>query len=293
MAQGIQSYCACPTPEIINIPGVEGSTGGTGTNGTNGTDGSNAFTTVSSSFVVPDPAATPPSNQVTISVVNSSWMVVGQNIFVAGAGYFQVASIPNSLSVVGTFLKYTGNSANIGNTIPVGAGVSPAGTQPKISGVSGITDNSTGTSGTAVAGTVGIEHVGYSILAVDIVTGTIMSGVQPGYAFKILSFDARCNDQVTTAGRSSNLNLSINGVALTGGVIGLSGTYTIGQAQPGSAITGGATGNAGDSISIVANTVTAFAQGSFMLYITIQNMDTANAFASILNRLNALITGLS
>lgn len=109
----------CPDVQTINIPGPEGEAG-TGTNGTNGV---NAFTVTTAEFEVPLV-----DGNVTISVGNSTWAVVGQNFYVPGAGYFEVVSKPTSTSILGTYLNYAGNT-HMGETIAVGTGVSPAGTQ--------------------------------------------------------------------------------------------------------------------------------------------------------------------
>lgn len=120
MAESVDCSCACPAVETVLVPGTGGDPG------TNGTDGLNVFTITSADFVVPAI-----SSPVTVTVNDSTWMVVGQNVFVQGAGYFSVASKPSSTSASLTYLDYSGNTA-AGNTITAGAGVSPAGTQPAI-----------------------------------------------------------------------------------------------------------------------------------------------------------------
>jgi len=114
--------CACATPVTTDVPGSPG------TNGTNGTNGLNAFSILSNNFVVPAI-----NSSVTITVNQASWVTIGQNVFVQGAGNFSVNSVtgspPTQMTI--TYLNYQGNSA-AGNTISAGAQISPSGTQPTI-----------------------------------------------------------------------------------------------------------------------------------------------------------------
>ncbi|HSS98257.1 MAG TPA: hypothetical protein VLK33_14560, partial [Terriglobales bacterium] len=102
------------------MPGPEGEPG------TDGAAGLNAFTITTADFDIPNIG-----DQVTVQVGNSSWAVVGQNVFVAGAGTFSVSSKPGTGSMILQYLDYAGNT-HAGETISAGAGVSPAGTQPAI-----------------------------------------------------------------------------------------------------------------------------------------------------------------
>lgn len=121
----------CPTVQTVNIPGAQGNQG---TAGTNGANGNNAYTsTITSSFVVPTGNNTipTPASQVTIAVANNGWMMVGQNVFITGAGIFQVISTAGTTSAVVQYLAYNGNT-HATATINPGAGVSPSGTQPAV-----------------------------------------------------------------------------------------------------------------------------------------------------------------
>ena len=111
----------CPTPETVQVPGPEGDTGATGPAGA---AGGNAYSyTTSASFVVPAI-----NSNVTVIVNSSAWMIVGQIVFVAGAGYFQVVTVPNSISVQLKYLDYVYNTY-AGATIAIGAAISPTGAQ--------------------------------------------------------------------------------------------------------------------------------------------------------------------
>lgn len=111
----------CSTPQSVNIPGTPGEAGAAGAAGANGV---NAFTTTTADFVVPAISA-----NVTVQVANNSWMTVGQNVFIEGAGTFEVVSKATTTSVTLTYLDYDSNTAST-NNITSGAQVSPGGLQP-------------------------------------------------------------------------------------------------------------------------------------------------------------------
>jgi hypothetical protein len=112
--------CCAPCPDVItvNIPGVEGPDG---TDGKDGTNGLNSFTNTTADFVVPGLGS-----DVTINVVDSTWMLPGQTVFITGAGNFTVVSKPTTTSATLNYDNVGANTAT-GNTISTGAGVSPSG----------------------------------------------------------------------------------------------------------------------------------------------------------------------
>lgn len=274
MSQASNCSCPCPTPEVVEVPGVEGAAG---ENGTNGEDGVSAYTFTTADFTVPAIAGT-----VTIAVANTSWMVVGEPIFVEGAGIFSVTTINSPVSVELTYLNYTGNTHATENIVS-GAGVTPSGVQAPLAGAlpAKFTDNTGGTASDTLAAGVGIQTIAFYIDAAAIADGDLLTTYVPGYKFKILKFDARCAKPVTTGAKASNINLEINTTNVTGGVIALAGTYAIGSAQAGSAVTANNIGSATDSISIEASSTTTFIEGAFWLVLSIQNMDTVDAIASL------------
>jgi hypothetical protein len=83
--------------------------------------GLNAFTNLLANFTQPAANAS-----VTINVGTTSWMVVGQAIFILGGGYYTVGSITDINHAVVTNLGYSGNASS-GATIASGGGVSPSG----------------------------------------------------------------------------------------------------------------------------------------------------------------------
>lgn len=117
MGVPIQCCNPCPTSETVNIPGPEGA------DGADGTPGVNAFTITTADFAVPNIGSS-----VTISVGNSTWATVGQNVFIAGAGIFQITAKAGPSSMTVNYLNYNGNT-HAGETVTAGAQVSPGGTQ--------------------------------------------------------------------------------------------------------------------------------------------------------------------
>jgi hypothetical protein len=111
----------CTTPQVVNIPGVEGS------QGTPGTNGVNAYSFTSASFVIPAVNAT-----VTVSALNTTWMGVGELVFISDGvtfATFQVTAIGSSTQFTAKFLGYP-LDASAGATILLGAIVTPSGQRP-------------------------------------------------------------------------------------------------------------------------------------------------------------------
>lgn len=145
MSNTILNHCACPSPEIVAIPGLPGSGGGG--SGTAGTNGVNAFTITGGSGSVTIPASAGLSQ--TFPVLNASWMAVGQVLLVGGGasqGTFQVTAVnttSNPNNFTGTFKNQTGDVPS--SSIAPGSSVVVAG----FSGPAG----SNGTNGFTVLGT--------------------------------------------------------------------------------------------------------------------------------------------
>ncbi len=125
--------------------GLPGSTGATGAAGTTGSAGVNSFTTTTASFTQPAGSA-----NVTVPVVNSTWMAAGQIIFVATGGNYKVVSLPDSQDVVLQNVTYPGNAAP-GTVIPTAQGVMVGG-HLGASGVKGDTGATGATGATGVTG---------------------------------------------------------------------------------------------------------------------------------------------
>jgi len=84
----------CLLPRVSSLPGPRGPKGDPGTPGQAGTSGVSPFTTTTSPFVMPAANA-----QVTVTVAVTSWVAVGQPIYVETAGSFVVVSVLSATSL--------------------------------------------------------------------------------------------------------------------------------------------------------------------------------------------------
>jgi len=269
--------CACPDPAVVEIPGPEGSAG---------TNGLNAFTTTTADFIIPAKGAT-----VGVLVVSRAFMSEGMILYIGDAGFFQVIGDPTASLT----LEYLDIEVNTSAALTVSAGtkVTVSGPPLYVTPPTALTDNTGGTVSNILAAGVGVQTLVFSFSATAIANGDLLTNYVPGYAFKILKVDARCTAPVTTGAKAATINMEIVSTDLTGGVISLAGTYAMGAAQAGTAVTANNTGSSTDSFSIEASSVTAFAEGAFDVIVSIQNLDTRNAVASLAGKTNELITVLS
>ncbi len=129
MAAALPSPSPCCTPAcdettVVNIPGPKGNTGAACTPCA---DGINAFTLTNDDFTMPAELA-----NVAVTVVTTAWMAVGENIFIANAGYFKVVSIGDNVTVTLKNLEDSGTGVYPDNVAPgtnvaSGQKVTPAG----------------------------------------------------------------------------------------------------------------------------------------------------------------------
>lgn len=93
-----------------------------GSAGAPGTNGQNAFTTTTAQYIQPGS----PGN-INVQVLDTSWMIVGQTVFVEHGGNYTVVLISSGILVR---LQNPGYLANAPATtiIPTGSRVSPSGT---------------------------------------------------------------------------------------------------------------------------------------------------------------------
>ena len=110
--------CECNTL-VVGEAGPQGPQGLNGINGLNGTNGVNAFTTLTASFVQPNVGSSR-----TISVGDSSWIALGQNIYIAQAGYYQVLAIVSSTSI--TIELVNADLVASGSTVSSNRRISPS-----------------------------------------------------------------------------------------------------------------------------------------------------------------------
>lgn len=291
--------CGCETVTVTEIPGSPGENGAAGADGT---DGINAFTVTTAALTLP--AAAGPVVAAT-SVGVSSWASVGQVLIITSTvdptkwAHFRVLTIPSSTSFTFDWLDYAGDT--VGTTVLAsGATVSPSGVASPLSAAlpNAFTDNTTGTASDTLAAGVGVTTLTF---VVDLVTLTtlaseLMTDYVPGYAFKILAVDFIVTDAGAGAGATQTINLEIGSTNLTGGVINptLANTATPGALVSGTAVTANNTGTNASTLSIeVAAGGTIFTSGTGIILVKIQDMDSANAAASLADHINDLITALT
>lgn len=274
------------------------------TPGADGTNGVNSFSVLTAAFTVPAVGANVSIPDGFVHVASSESFGVGQIVFITDGtdfGSFRVISKPDTISFVAEYLGYAGE-ATPGVSIGSGGTVSPGGTQPALAAPlpTAFTDNSTGTASDTIAAGVGVSTITFplSSLATGLSTGALdlMTTYTPGYAFKILAFDFVTTIVGAGAGGSQIFNLEIGSTNVTGGVVtvDLASTNTIGEISTGTAVTAANVGIASDTISIeMAAGGTAFTSGAGYFVMRLQNMDQADAIASLSEHVNELILALT
>lgn len=163
---------------------------------------------------------------------------------------------------------------------------------PTTSSLIRLTNNGTGSAQSDIAAGVGVYNIQLPIACASITAADIVTAYLPGHKFKILAVDWYTTVVVTTASKAATLTPKIGTTALTGGVLSLtSATMTpVGTKIAGTAVTALNTGSSTDTIEVLGSSVTAFAEGSGFVNIRIQNMDVADAFASLVAMPNATST---
>lgn len=94
---------------IRTLPGPPGAAGA---NGAAGAAGDNSWTTLSAAMTMPAEGA-----DVTASVADSDMFTSGQTVYVQGAGFMEVQSVPSSVQVVLRNLENTANNAYLANVV--------------------------------------------------------------------------------------------------------------------------------------------------------------------------------
>lgn len=153
-----------------------------------------------------------------------------------------------------------------------------------------LTDNSGGTAGGTIAAGVGVYKIihpltslatGLSTAAIDILTNLTV-----GHRFKLIDFSFVTTVAGTGSSASQVFNLEIGnpGTNVTGGVLTLTlaSQSAIGVVTAATAITAANIGSATDVMSIeMAASGTVFTAGGGYFVITVQNLDLADAVASL------------
>jgi hypothetical protein len=119
------STCA----KVYQIPGPQGPAGADGADGANGTNGVNAYTLLDGTLTMPGELL-----NVNATVDDTSWMAIGQIVFVQTLGHMQVVTVLSGTQVTLKNLKDTANDAYLSNAAPGTVApdnsvVSPAGLQ--------------------------------------------------------------------------------------------------------------------------------------------------------------------
>lgn len=295
----VSGDCCSPCqPVVTEIPGSAGLDGQDGSAGQNGVS---AFSTTTIALDIPG-AAGPVVSPAVVTFGSTAWMSVGMTIFISDGvdwGHFRVLTLPSATSATLEWLAFTGDAA-AGSNIATAATVSASGTQPALSAAlpTALTDNSTGTASNTIAAGVGVTTLMFHInlVALTAAAADLMTDYVPGYAFKILSADYVTTTLGTGAGATMSLNLEIGATNVTGGVVNptLANTATLGQLVAGTAVTAANVGTNASTLSIeVAAGGTIFTAGQGVLLVKIQNMDSANAIASLADHVNDLVTSLT
>lgn len=175
-------------------------------------------------------------------------------------------------------------------------GVAPV-AQASGSAQSALTNSTTGTAGATLAAGAGVVTISIPIQLAAMTTSAaeLISAYTPGYKFKILSATFTTTTIGAGSGASQVVGLKIGSTAVTGGAatLTLSGTNTLGKLTAATAITADNTGTSSDTITVtVAGSGTVFTGGAGILLLKVQNMDTADAVASLANLANALRSAL-
>lgn len=274
MSNPLDCCSSCDTPTTVSVPG---------------TTGASAISLTTAAGVVPAVGA-----NVVLNVTTTGWMTAGQNVFVAGANFLIASFNSGAGTVTLTNLGFPGDVA-VGTAIANGSIVVPGvGNVDLLSGVTVLTDNSTGTAGDTIAAGVGVVKLFFphtfigGTAAAEPVTAHVL-----GFKFKILSWVFVTEVLLVGASGSRVANMEINATDV--GTVASTITIPIANAAvgtitSGTAVSGTNTGTVTDTFSIELQAGgTAFTAGSGTFVITVQNMDDADAIASIAAKVNSLI----
>lgn len=288
MSAASDCNCACPTPTITEIPGTDGGTGAAGASGTNGL---NSYTTTV--------GAVGPFNKgdtgIAITVASASWVVNGQTIFIESAGYFSVTSHTTSV-ITCVYLNITSNTN--GTSTATSKGVSPAGPRVSITSPSAIVYSALTAVGAvdnlSVTAGVGAYNITFPCHpATGTAAGEVVTEYTIGHKFRIIAWAFVPTVAMVGGSRVFNMEIDTTDVGTTPSTVTIPAT-AIGVVIPGTTVAGANTGSATQKFSIeVAAGGTSLSAGEGYFIVSIQNMDSADAVASLSDHVNDLITALT
>lgn len=202
----------CESPVTVQVPGPAGSDGD---NGAAGADGVNAYTTVTTAFVMPAEGAT-----VSAVVGETAWMVVGQVLYVQTAGFMTVSSITNGITVVLANPENTASSAYLINAAP-GTNI-PANSKIAPGGVQGPAGTVSGAAGGSLEGT-----YPNPTLAITSSKGGLIVNSNNAVAPRNTQLSVGADDTILHADSGTATGLQWRGIDLTGAGTSLSGALGI------------------------------------------------------------------
>ncbi len=194
-------------------------------------------------------------------------------------------------ATLNTIKSFVGGSS--GSTTLGFYGVTPV-TRPTNAAQAAITDGSGGTA----APTTGVSStLGAAVLTIPVTMSALANSqvyqVMPGFAGKLIGINFRTTVAITTGGKAATLQAQAAGVSVTGGVVTLSGAYTLGNGVNGTAITAGTQTFAnGSTVGFTVSGVTTFSEGSGIVTLVVQDTATADAVATIVAFTTAIRTAL-
>ena len=192
------------------------------------------------------------------------------------------------------FLMAVRNIVTGGGRLGNGQPRSDSGFAKRAEGVSLMTlqpsmvDSSGGTASNTVAVGVGIYQLAFPYLLPSIADGDLLTDYIVGHKFKILSLKWVTTAAASTGAKGSTITLEIGATGVTGIAIVLDSDDSTTNALGGVTTDDGTALNVGSStatISIIAGSTTTFSEGSGVFIVEIQNMDTADAFATAMAQL--------
>lgn len=154
------------------------------------------------------------------------------------------------------------------------------------------------TGGAAADGTLAANSA-IGVMAIPLVlariaNGDLLTNWTPGFKGTLLGVAAFVADPATTADKLATLNLEIDAVNVTGGVLSLTSANMtpLGAVVAATAITAANVFTAVQTISIEASGVTAFVEGEIVLLITYASDLVDDNFKDLAVKLNELLTTL-